>query len=78
MYPVRCRLGLRGSGEDGFDWQCQPERVCRLGSLAGVPVHVVPGSGRMLDKQYASQLLNAWLPETESPRSDLISRSTVQ
>ncbi len=44
-----------------LDWQSPPALVSRLGRLAGIPVHVVPGNGHMLDKAYVAHLLDAWL-----------------
>jgi hypothetical protein len=45
------------------DWQSAPENVKELGRLLGIPVHVVPHNGHMLDKEYVSAVLDEWVCE---------------
>ena len=43
------------------DWQSNPKDVSEFGRLTGIPVHIVEGSGHMLDRGYVSDLLDVWL-----------------
>jgi hypothetical protein len=49
------------------DWQANPEQVGRLAELLGIPVHVVPGNGHMLDHGYVDTVLSRWLTLERQP-----------
>lgn len=56
--PMRCQIHVGSE-----DWQSTPESVKELGRLLNIPVHIVPNSGHMLDKNYVSAVLDAWVGE---------------
>ena len=42
-----------------LDWQSHPPAVKKLGEALSTPVHVVPGAGHGLPKEYVSRLLDS-------------------
>lgn len=43
------------------DWQSVPENVQTFGKWTGIQVHLVPGRGHDLGKEYVGPLLDQWL-----------------
>lgn len=54
--PSNCQIHVGSE-----DWQSRPDVVQEFGRLTGVPVHVVPGQGHDLGKDYVGPLLDAWM-----------------
>lgn len=54
--PFNCQIHVGSE-----DWQSNPKNVSAIGRLMGIPVHVIPGNGHMLEKNYVGNLLDRWL-----------------
>jgi hypothetical protein len=59
--PCKCEIHI---GE--VDRQSDPAVVQRFGALCGIPVHVAPGRGHMLGKDYVGLILDGWLGDPSS------------
>lgn len=54
--PTRCEIHVGSE-----DWQSMPDAVQEFGRLTGMPVHVAPGRGHDLGKDYVGPVLDTWL-----------------
>ena len=59
-FPTPPRLVIHTGSED---WQSPPATALAFGEFTGAAVHIAPGRGHMLGKDYVGPLLEGWLGE---------------